>query len=161
MQTETERYDCIVIPSKSLRKMDDLIRRYKGRNVDTKFENELVVWAKNLIEECREEWNSLRKCTIDSLVKNNRRLEALRRGKCRDKRYAPFREYYKQVQYQKFVEYQKAGNNLTANSFAVWFLKNNSDKNIIPYKPTNQLSKLIQLAQRNNREFRSAIECKS
>lgn len=50
---------------------------------------------------------------------------------------------------------------MTANGFVTWFLEN-TPKNIeIPYSKNNLKSKLIQLAQANNREFKKAFVSKS
>ena len=92
--------------------------------------------------------------TVESIIHYDRKEEAKKRGQCRDKQFAPFREYYKKIQRQKYVESQNNGKKLTANNFAIWFLQNKAQDIKIPYKESNQLSKLIKLAQENNREFR-------
>ncbi len=69
-------------------------------------------------------------------------------------------EIISQVQREKFDEALKAGNKLTANGFAHWFLKNRENDMKIPYEEGNKLHKLIRLAEANNREFKTPIECK-
>lgn len=113
-----------------------------------------------LLEEAREHWGDIHATTMDAVVEEDRKSQAKKRGKARDNKYAPFREYFKQVQREKFDEALKAGNKLTANGFAHWFLKNRENDMKIPYEEGNKLHKLIRLAEANNREFKSPIECK-
>ena len=52
----------------------------------------------------------------------------------------------------------KLGKKLTANGFVLWFIKTKATKISIPYRQSNWESKLNQLAQANNREFKKAFE---
>ncbi|MBR5482455.1 MAG: hypothetical protein IKV11_00145, partial [Alphaproteobacteria bacterium] len=80
---------------------------------------------------------------------------AIKRGYARDKKYAPFREYFKQLQRERFIIYQKQGKIMSANGFVLWFLNNQPKDMEIPYSRSNLKNKLIQLAQKNNREFKN------
>ena len=107
----------------------------------------------------REEWGVLHATTIEAVVVEDRKAQAKKRGKARDNKYAPFREYFKNLQQRRFNEYQKAGQRLSANRFVEWFLENTAENIEIPYRQSNLKNKLIQLAQANNREFKKAFEC--
>lgn len=107
-----------------------------------------------MLEEARTDWSDLHNTVLDAVITCDRKQEALKRGKARDNKYAPFREYFRNLQEQKFIEYQKSGKKMTANSFVAWFLENIPDEIIIPYKESNQYHKLIRLAEENNREFK-------
>ncbi len=75
-----------------------------------------------------------------------------------DKKYVPFREYFKKIQRQRFNKYMKLDKKLTANGFVLWFIKTKAAKISIPYRQSNWESKLNQLAQANNREFKKAFQ---
>ena len=77
-----------------------------------------------------------------------------------DKKFAPFREYFKKIQRQRFNKYMKLGKKLTANGFVLWFLKAKATKISIPYRQSNWESKLNQLAQANNRGFKKLLNDK-
>lgn len=49
-----------VIPSKALRKFDEICLHNEvlGQNVDLR--QQILSWAEKMIEECREEWNEMR-----------------------------------------------------------------------------------------------------
>ena len=113
----------------------------------------ILSWATEMLTEAREDWGKMRENSIDVLCKMEMKEAAIKRGKARDKRYAPFREYYKAIQKQKYIEQHLSGKPFSPNNFALWFLENNPDNVAIPYKLTNRLHKLIQLAQENNREL--------
>ena len=63
--------------------------------------------------------------------------EAIKRGKNRDKKYAPFRAHFKECQFKKFLEYKELGKTLTAPTFVSWYLKNKADNINIPYVKSN------------------------
>ena len=107
-----------------------------------------------MLEEARADWSDMHNAILDAVITCDSRKEAIRRGKARDNKYAPFRKYFKELQKQKFAEYQKLGKKMTANGFVGCFLENIPDKVIIPYKPSNQYNKLIKLAEENNRELK-------
>ena len=106
----------------------------------------------------RKHWQKSRNTSVEILCKINRSQEAQKRAQSRDKKYAPFREYFKKIQRQRFVKYMKLGKKMTTNSFVLWFLKTKAAKISIPYSQSNLESKLNQLAQANNREFKKAFE---
>ena len=113
----------------------------------------------DMLTEAREYWSKLHATTIDAVITEDRKAQAKKRGKAKDNKYAPFREYFKNLQQQRFNEYYKQGQEMSANSFVTWFLAYNQTDIEIPYRQSNLKSKLIQLAQANNREFKKAFEC--
>lgn len=52
----------------------------------------------------REQWSEIRKDSIESLCKCERKNCARKARKLRDEKYAPFREYFKKIQYEKFIK---------------------------------------------------------
>ena len=105
----------------------------------------------------RKHWAEMRKNSISALCKSERRNCARKARKSRDEKYAPFREHFKQVQYERFMQYRQAGQMLSANSFAMWYLAHKSEEMPIPYVKQNIANKLVQLAQKNNREFKKLL----
>ena len=136
-----------IIPFKAERKLSYLLRPHQELQL------KILAWAKDLLTEERKAWGEMRENSVDVLCRMERKEEAIKRGKARDKKYAPFREYYKAIQKQKYIEQHLSGKPFSPNNFALWFLENNPDNVAIPYKLTNRLHKLIQLAQENNREL--------
>lgn len=53
------------------------------------------------------------------------------------------------------MQYHENGKILSANYFAMWYLTHKSEDMPIPYVKQNIANKLVQLAQNNNREFKS------
>ena len=149
-----------VIPLKALRKFDSMCLHNEYLHQNKEFQQQILSWAADILVEDREEWKEIHTMTIDAGIKIDRKEQAKKRGKARDNKYAPFREYFKQVQKEKFDEALKNGRKLTANGFAHWFLKNRTNDMKIPYTENNKLQKLIRLAEANNREFKTPIECK-
>ena len=136
-----------IIPLKFERKLSYLLRQHQ------ELQPIILSWATQMLTEARKDWVEMRENSVNELCRMERKDEAIKRGKARDKKYAPFREYYKAIQKQKYIEKHLSGKPFSANNFALWFLENNPDSVTIPYKLTNRLHKLIQLAQENNREF--------
>lgn len=149
-----------IIPFKALRKFDAMCLHNAYLRQNKEFQQQILSWAADMLTEDREEWKEIHSMTIDAVIKIDRKEQAQNRGKARDNKYAPFREYFKQVQKEKFDEALKKGKKLTANGFAHWFLKNRANDMKIPYTENNKLQKLIRLAEANNREFKTPIECK-
>ncbi|MBP5399538.1 MAG: hypothetical protein J6Y53_03885 [Alphaproteobacteria bacterium] len=145
------------IPGESLRKLNSLFIHNKELLKNKKLQQEIIAWAKEMQAESREEWCEMRATSTDAAIKIDRKQQAINRGKQRDKKYAPFRDYFKNLQYRHFKEYQKSGKTLSARAFVIWFLKNKAKTVDIPYKNTNIENKLNQLAQANNREFKKAF----
>lgn len=146
-----------IIPQKSMRKLNSLFLHNKELYKNKKIQQEIIAWAKEMQAENRKEWCAIRAISIDAVIKTDRKQQAINRGKQRDKKYAPFREYFKNLQYQHFKAHQKMEKTLSANAFVIWFLKNKANIVDIPYKNTNIENKLNQLAQANNREFKKAF----
>ncbi len=142
------------IPFKAARKLNMLIIHNEALAKDKSLQEKIIAWAEDMLEEARADWSDMRNTILDAIITYDRRKEALKRGKARDNKYAPFREYFRNLQEQKFIEYQKSGKKMTANGFVGWFLENIPDEVIIPYKPSNQYNKLIKLAEENNRELK-------
>ena len=113
-----------------------------------------------MLTEAREEWSELHNDTIESVIKCHKSSEAKRKSEIKDQKYAPFREYFKQIQQEKYEFALQNGSKLTANSFVDWFLENKTDIQI-PYVEQNQKNKLRQLAQQNNREFKKLLHDKA
>ena len=98
---------------------------------------------------------------LDAVIQTDRKNEARRKSKERDKKYAPFREYFKKIQQEKYLRVLHSGGKLTANGFVEWFLKNKAQNIEIPYVKQNQKNKLRQLAHQNNREFKKLLHAKA
>ena len=143
-----------IIPLRSAQKLDILFMHNEVLARDKKLQQEIIAWAEGMLEEARTEWSNMRASILDSIITCERKNEAVKRGQARDKKYAPFRAYFKDLQQKRFSENAKLGKKMTANSFVAWFLENRPNKIIIPYKESNQYHKLIKLAEENNREFR-------
>lgn len=141
-------------PLKAARKLNMLILHNEALAKDKSLQEKIIAWGLDMLEEARTDWSDMRASILDSIITCDRRKEAHKRGKARDNKYAPFREYFRNLQEQKFIEYQKSGKKMTANGFVGWFLENIPDEVTIPYKPSNQYNKLIKLAEENNRELK-------
>ena len=148
-----------VIPNKALRKFDEMCLHNEYLHKNKELQQQILSWAADMLKEAREKWGALHATTIEAVVVEDRKAQAKKRGKARDNKYAPFREYFKNLQQRRFNEYQKAGQRLSANRFVEWFLENTAENIEIPYRQSNLKNKLIQLAQANNREFKKAFEC--
>lgn len=148
-----------IIPLTNLRKFDVLCMHNRDLHQNRELQQQILSWAAEMLTEARENWGKLHATTIEAVVAEDRKAQAKRRGRARDNKYAPFREYFKTMQHQRFKIYQEVGQKLTANGFVEWFLTNLSEDIKIPYRESNKKNKLIQLAQINNREFKKAFEC--
>lgn len=142
------------IPFKSERKLANLFRTEPLLNQNKELQDKIISLIKETLKEARDEWCDIRATTVDAIITCDRKAEAIKRGKARNKKYEPFREYFKRLQQKHFLEHEKIGKKMTANSFVAWFLENIPNEVIIPYKKSNQYHKLIRLAEENNREFR-------
>lgn len=147
-----------IIPITALRKFDAMCLHNEYLRQNKEFQQQILNWAADTLAEDREHWGDIHATTIDTIVEEDRKAQAQKRGKARDNKYAPFRKYFKNLQYQKFIEYQKQGKKMSANAFVIWFLAYHQNDIAIPYRQSNLKNKLIQLAQINNREFKKAFE---
>ena len=145
-----------IIPITVLRKFDAMCLKDEKLHQNKEFQQQILSWATDMLAEAREQWGETHSTTIDAIVTEDRKAQARKRGKARDNKYAPFREYFRKVQKERFLEYKKAGLTLKSGEFLRWFLENNENI-IIPYKKSNQYHKLIGLAQENNREFKKYL----
>ena len=145
-----------IIPIRAVRKFDVMCLHNEYLHQNKELQQQILSWAADMLEEAREDWGKLHATTFEAIVTEDRRAQAQKRGKARDNKYAPFREYFKKVQKERFDEALKNGGKLTANGFTHWFLENNENI-VIPYKKSNQHHKLIELAQENNREFKKYL----
>ena len=146
-----------VIPIMDLRKFDAMCLHNPKLQQDKALQQQILNWAADMLTEAREDWGDIHATTFEVIVAEDSKAQAQKRGKARDNKYAPFREYFKKVQKEKFMEYKKAGQKLTANRFVEWFLENTAENIEIPYRQSNLKNKLIQLAQINNCEFKKSF----
>ena len=146
-----------IIPTKAIRKLDALFLQDETLQQNQEMKDKILLWAKELLLDVRKEWNDLHSSTISEIILQDRKMTATESAKKRDKRYAPFREYFKKVQEKKFKECYKEGRIMTANGFALWFLNNKAKDVEIPYCSSNLKNKLIRLAESNNREFKNTF----
>ena len=145
-----------VIPITALRKFDVMCLHSPKLHQDRELQQQILNWAVDMLTESREEWRKLHNDTIESVIKCHTSSEAKRKSEIKDQKYAPFREYFKQIQQERHEFALQNGSKLTANSFVDWFLENKTDIQI-PYVEQNQKNKLRQLAQQNNREFKKLL----
>ena len=135
------------------------IPRFKMKTVDRVWFLSHCEWIyanRHRLEEARADWSDLHNTVLDAVITCDRKQEAKRKALIKDEKYAPFREYFKNLQYKKFISYQKQGKNLSASAFVRYFLKSKAHVVDIPYKNSNWEIKLNQLAQANNREFKKS-----
>ena len=145
-----------LIPNKSLRKLSALFRHEQILRHNTELQNKILEWATEMLTESRQEWSATRTKTFEAIIKTDRKQQAINRARQRDKKYAAFREYYKNLQHKHFKELQKLGKTLVASQFVVRFLTNKPSEIEIPYKKSNQHHQLLKLARANNREFKNS-----
>ena len=150
-----------IIPTQMLRELNLLFIQHEALRNNKELQLQIIAWAKRLLTESRKEWSDMHTTLLDAVIKTDRRAEAQRRSKERDKKYAPFREYFKKIQQEKYLQTSQNGGKLTANGFVEWFLKNKAQTIEIPYVKQNQKNKLRQLAQQNNREFKKLLPAKA
>ena len=142
------------LPLKAERKLTSLFRQSSLLRQAIELQNKIIAWAKNMLEEAREEWDSIRADTITSIIKSHNKTKAIKGAKNRDKKYATFRKEFALLQKEHYQKAIQNGYQLTANRFVTWFLINKALELEVPYTKQNQKNKLIQLAQANNREFK-------
>ena len=150
-----------IIPLRTLREFDAncLHNEYLYQNKE--LQQQLLDCMVDMLIKSREEWEKLRNDTIKSVIKDYTSSEAKRKSEIKDQKYAPFREYFKQIQQERYEFALLNGSKLTANSFVDWFLENKANDIQIPYIEQNQKNKLRQLAQANNREFKKLLHDKA
>lgn len=133
----------------------DIVFNQHGQNINlTLLKKQILCWSVIILHHARKDWEELRRYSIKSLYLSDKKNEAVKRAQARDAKYAPFRQQFKKIQLDKFLEFHKSGKKLKANYFVSWFLRNSNLRFQIPYVKSNYLNKLIQLAQQNNREFK-------
>lgn len=94
------------IPNKSLRKLNTLFRHEQILRHNTELQNKILEWATEMLTESRQEWSATRTKTFEAIIKTDRKQQAINRARQRDKKYAAFREYYKNLQHKHFKELQ-------------------------------------------------------
>ena len=144
------------LPLKAARKLNMLIMHNEALAKDKSLQEKIITWAEDMLEEARTDWSDMHNTVLDAVITCDRKQEAKRKALIKDEKYAPFREYFKNLQYKKFISYQKQGKNLSASAFVRYFLKSKAHVVDIPYKNSNWEIKLNQLAQANNREFKKS-----
>lgn len=150
-----------IIPPKMLGELSLLFMQQNALHNSKDLQLQIIEWAKKLLAESRKEWSDMHTTLLDAVIQTDRRTEARRKCKERDKKYAPFREYFKKIQQEKYLRVLHSDGKLTANGFVEWFLKNKAQNIEIPYVKQNQKNKLRQLAQQNNREFKKLLQAKA
>ena len=145
------------LPLKAARKLNMLILHNEALAKDKNLQQKIITWALDMLEEARADWGDIHNTVLDSIIICDHKAEAKRKALIKDEKYAPFREYFKNLQYKKFISYQKRGKMLSASAFVRYFLKNKAQLVDIPYKNSNWETKLNQLAQANNREFKKSF----
>ena len=93
------------LPLKAARKLDMLILHNEALAKDKNLQEKIITWALDMLEEARADWSDMRASILDSIITYDRKAEAIKRGRARDKKYAPFREYFKDLQQKRFVKY--------------------------------------------------------
>ena len=154
MAKYTDDGDEIILSPKSLRLFDSFVRKNKTLSVDKDLQQSILNLVRQVIKEERKEWEELRKDTIDIFIKIKKSEESKKGALKRDEKYVFFRNEFKKLQKEKYQEYLSQNKNLTANCFVNWFLKEKAQDYNIPYVVQNRKTKLIQLAQKNNRELK-------
>lgn len=142
------------LSAESLRKIDALILHDEYLRNNKKLQQKIITLIQEVLEDVKSESEELRATIVDAFIMEYKRTQAKKCGKIRDNKYAPFREYFKDLQKKIFIKAKENGKCLSANAFVYWFLENKPEDVIIPYKISNQQHKLLRLAQENNREFR-------
>ena len=150
-----------IIPLRTLREFDAICLHNEYLYQNKELQQQLLDCMVDMLIKSREEWEKLRNDTIKSVIKHHTSSEAKRKSEIKDQKYAPFREYFKQIQQEKYESALLNGSKLTANSFVDWFLENKANDIQIPYIEQNQKNKLRQLAQANNREFKKLLHDKA
>lgn len=135
----------------------NILQNHKTEINFSQLQAQIVNLINIILYKNREQWSETRKDSIESLCKCERKNCARKARKLRDEKYAPFREYFRKIQYEKFMQYHENGKILSANYFAMWYLTHKSEDMPIPYVKQNIANKLVQLAQNNNREFKKLL----
>ena len=137
-----------VIEIDKLRLLDFILRKFNQMQDTKALQSQITNWIILTITDEIKHWQDSRKESVEVLCKINRSQEAQKRAQ-----FAPFREYFKKIQYQQFLINQKQGKKLTSCQFVRWFMDNMPQDIKIPYTKNNRINKLTQLAIINNREF--------
>ena len=138
-----------------------ILQNHKTETNFSRLQTQITNLIHIILYKNREQWSEMRKDSIAALCKCERKDCARKARKSRDEKYAPFREHFKQTQYEKFMQYHQEGKTLSANSFAKWYLTHKAEEMPIPYAKQNIANKLAQLAQKNNREFKELLRVKA
>lgn len=146
--------DNYMLSNRHIRLLDIIFKQNYKQCSPANFEKLVLNWASTVLSDERKEWEQNRAISAQVLYHLEKKSDAIKRAKCRDNKYAPFREHFKEVQKNKFLEFRNAGKQLKANYFVSWFLANEAQNVNIPYVEANKINKLTQLAQANNREFK-------
>ena len=124
-----------IIPNKSLRKLNSIIIRNEYFRQDKILQQQIIAWAKDLMSECRNEWQMMRATTIKAIIQKDRKTEAQRKANIRDKKYAPFRKYFYQIQKNEFDKKFNEGYISTKylNKYLAWykFVNQKNDVNFL------------------------------
>lgn len=61
------------------------------------FQQQILSWAMELLEEARKNWGNIHATTIDAVIKTHHREKAHKGAVVRDKKYAQFRERFAKI----------------------------------------------------------------
>ncbi|MCQ2735383.1 MAG: hypothetical protein MJ212_05505 [Alphaproteobacteria bacterium] len=87
-----------IISFKALRKFDAMCLKNEKLHQNKELQQQILSWAAELLKEARENWCDIHATTFEAIVTEDRKAQAQKCGKARDNKYAPFREYFKQIQ---------------------------------------------------------------
>lgn len=149
----------------AFRSIDIILYIYKSNKFLTNGKDELIsaMYTLNLLPSFHEASQIVEIATANLQNEKYQTMEKLlekyisarKKGAAnRASKYNPFKNHFKEKQKEAFIK----NPNLTANSFALSFYENPTMD--IPYKKQNQLKKLINLAEENNRYFKTSLLAK-
>ncbi len=153
LSKEIEPY---IVSNRHIRLLDNIFRTH---SVSTELQKQILDWAAVVLAEERDNWATTRATSVKILCDMDRKAEAQQRAAARNKKYEEFKETFKQLQEQRFKQYQKEGKVLSANAFVKWFIQNKPKTLQNPYVESNQINQMTKLAQANNRALKKAFEC--
>lgn len=83
------------LPLKAARKLNLLILQNEALAKNKSLQEKIIAWSLDMLEEARADWSDMHNSVLDAVITCDRRKEAIKRGKARDNRYAPFRKYFR------------------------------------------------------------------
>ncbi len=83
----------------------NILQNHKAKINFSQLQAQIMNLINIILYKNREQWSEMRKNSISVLCKYERKNCARKARKLRDEKYAPFREYFKKIQYEKFMQY--------------------------------------------------------